>query len=58
MTVRFMANVLAGDRVVAGGVVTALRDEDGVTVADCEVWLERDDGTRAMQGTAVVSAVP
>ncbi len=54
ITVRFQANVFAGDRVVAGGVVTGVRDEGGVPVADCEVWLDRGDGTRALAGTAVV----
>lgn len=54
--VRFQANVFAGDRVIAGGVVTGLRDEGGDRLADCEVWLDRDDGTRVVQGTAVVLA--
>ena len=54
--VRFQANVFAADRVIAGGIVTTLREERGVRVADCDVWLDRGDGTRAMQGTAVVLA--
>ena len=53
--VRFVANVLAGDRVIAGGRVTTLRTDGGVPVADCEVWLDRDDGSRLMTGTAVVA---
>lgn len=53
--VRFVGNVLAGDRVVAGGKVTALRNDAGLPVADCEVWLEGDDGARLMSGTAVVA---
>jgi acyl dehydratase len=48
---RFTDNVLAGDEVVAGGVVTAVRD--GVAV--CEVWLDRVDGGRALTGTATIA---
>ena len=51
LTVRFTAPVLDGDRVTAGGVVTAVRDEG---LAECEVWLTRADGVRAIEGTAVV----
>jgi acyl dehydratase len=52
--VRFIGNVFAGDRVVAGGEVTGLRSDDGLQVADCDVWLDRDDGSRLLAGTAVV----
>ncbi len=54
MNVRFIANVFGDDRVIAGGEVSALRNDAGVEVADCEVWLDRDDGSRLLQGTAVV----
>lgn len=47
---RFTDNVFAGDVVVAGGVVTAVRD--GLAV--CDVWLDREDGGRAVTGTATV----
>jgi 3-hydroxybutyryl-CoA dehydratase len=50
--VRFKANVRAGDRAVAGGVVTEL-DDAGERVA-CDVWLDVQDGDRALEGTAVV----
>jgi len=52
---RFTANVFAGDRVVAGGVVTSIRERDGERVADCDVWLDRGDGMRAVAGTATVA---
>jgi acyl dehydratase len=55
LTVRFTSNVFGGDRVVAGGVVTALREENGEHLADCDVWLDRDDGTRTVAGTATVA---
>lgn len=54
LTVRFTANVFDGDSVVAGGAVTAVRRQDGERLADCEVWLDRGDGTRAVAGTATV----
>lgn len=52
VTVRFTSNVFEGDTVVAGGVVTAV-DESGL--AECDVWLDRSDGTRALTGTATVA---
>ncbi|MDN5914364.1 MAG: MaoC family dehydratase [Pseudonocardia sp.] len=49
---RFEANVHAGDRVVAGGRVTALRPDEGEI--DCEVWLDVTGGSRALSGTAIL----
>jgi acyl dehydratase len=54
ITVRYRANVYAGEGVVAGGTVTALREEGGERVADCDIWLRKDDGTEAIVGTATV----
>jgi acyl dehydratase len=51
---RFESNVFSGDRVTAGGVVTAIRDQDGERLIDCDVWLDRGDGTRAVAGAATV----
>jgi len=48
---RFTDNVLDGDTVTARGVVTAVDDGEAV----CDVWLEKQDGTKAVQGTATVS---
>jgi acyl dehydratase len=48
LTTRFTANVLEGDELVAGGVVTAI---DG-DVALCDIWLDRSTGERAISGTA------
>lgn len=55
LTVRFLANVFAGDRLVAGGRVVAV-DEDGAggRTAVCDVWLDVQDGQRAISGTARV----
>jgi acyl dehydratase len=54
MKVRFQDNVLAGDHVVAGGVVTDVRDEGGERIAYCDIWLDVIGGSRAMSGTAAV----
>jgi acyl dehydratase len=54
ITLRFMANVFNGDRVEAGGRVTAVREVNGERLADCEVWLDVTGGTRALAGTATV----
>jgi acyl dehydratase len=58
LTVRFTANVFDGDSVVAGGVITAIDERDGTTLAACDVWLDRGDGTRAVEGRAVVAIDP
>ena len=54
VSVRFRSNVYAGDRVVAGGVVTEVRKEDEMRLAECDVWLRRDDGSDVLTGKATV----
>jgi acyl dehydratase len=51
---RFQANVFAGDSVIAGGVVTGVRSEKGVREANCDVWLNTENGTRVITGSATV----
>ncbi len=51
---RFQANVFAGDRVVAGGVVTAVWDTPEGHAADCNVWVDVENGARAISGSATV----
>ena len=48
--VRFLANVVARDRVIAAGRVESV--EDGRTT--CSVWLDVDGGARALDGTATL----
>lgn len=50
LQVRFLANVFAGDTVVADGLVESV---DG-DVLECSVWLEVDGGPRAVDGRAVL----
>ena len=54
ITARFSENVFDGDSVVAGGVVTAVREENGERLADCDLWLDRADGARTVIATATV----
>jgi acyl dehydratase len=52
---RFTSNVFEGERVLAGGVVTAVNEEGHELLVDCDVWLDRGDGTRAVAATATVA---
>ena len=54
ITVRFRANVYAGDRVIAGGVVTSVREAGGERLADCDVWLRLAEGPDVLSGTATI----
>lgn len=55
VTVRFPKVVLDGDHITAGGRVTAIREEDGVRLADCEIWLSREGESPSLEGTATVA---
>jgi len=55
LRVRFLGNVFGGDRLTARGTVTGVRDEGGERLADLDVWLERADDDRVLDGTAVVA---
>ena len=55
LRVRFLGNVFAGDRLTARGTVTGLREEGGERFADLDVWLERAEDDRVLDGTAVVA---
>ncbi|MBT4519501.1 MAG: protein dehydratase [Halieaceae bacterium] len=48
-----MPLVLDGDRVVAKGEVTSVKDEDQGQLLECHIWLEGDLGT-LLDGTATV----
>jgi len=50
LRLRFMANVRGGDHVTAGGEVLS---EDGGEL-HCAVWLDIDDGPRAVEGSATL----
>jgi acyl dehydratase len=52
--VRFLANVLGGDAVVAGGTVDGVDEAPGGQVLTCAVWLDVAGRGRALRGTASV----
>ena len=54
LKVRFLGNVFAGDRLVAGGKVTAVHQVPEGQLVDCEVWLARDGTEAVLAGTATV----
>jgi acyl dehydratase len=51
----FPLPVFDGDRVTAGGVVADLVQEEGEVLAVCDVWLDRDDGSRTVSARAWVA---
>jgi acyl dehydratase len=54
LKVRFLGNVLAGDHVRVRAVVTALREEENLPLAECDVVLEVVGGDPVVSGTATV----
>lgn len=54
LVTRFPKAVLDNDHITAKGVVTDVREENGETFADCEIWLERGLSDRPLIGTATV----
>jgi acyl dehydratase len=54
IVMRFPQVVLDGERVVARGEISALRQEQGVTLADCRIWLEHSERGILLEGTATV----
>lgn len=54
IVMRFPQAVLDNDHITAKGVVTGLREENGETLADCDIWLEREGSKSPLEGTATV----
>jgi acyl dehydratase len=54
LRVRFLGNVLAGHHLRVRATVTALREEDGARLADCDVVLEVVGGDPVVSGSATV----
>jgi len=52
---QFPQPVFDGDSVCAGGTVVALAREGNETIAECEVWLDRQDGVRNRAARAWVA---
>ena len=53
--VRFPQIVLDGERVVAKGTITALKEENSQMFADCDIWLEHQERGVLLEGTATVT---
>lgn len=51
----FPQPVFDGERVEAGGVVREVVQRDGETLAVCDVWLDKQDGTRTVSAQAWVA---
>ncbi len=51
--VRFVAPVRPGDRVKICGVVQDLLEKDGRHYADCELFITKEDGTKAVLGRGI-----
>jgi acyl dehydratase len=52
---RFAKLTWPGDVVTCKGVVTAVREEGGVRLVDCDVWTETQTGERKVTGTATLA---
>ncbi|MEZ5573726.1 MAG: MaoC family dehydratase [Halioglobus sp.] len=54
IVMRFPQVVLDGERVIARGEITALREENGEQLAECRIWLEEEKRGVLLEGTATV----
>lgn len=55
MRARFAKLTWPGDVVTCRGRVTAVRDEDGMRLVECDVWTENQEGERKLTGSAVLA---
>ena len=54
LVMRFPAPVFEGDHITARGRVTAVREENGQQLIDCDVWLEREGTPPPLEGSATI----
>ena len=54
IVVTFPQLVLDNDRVIARGTITALYEKEGSSLADCDIWLEKEGAGALLKGTATV----
>jgi acyl dehydratase len=52
--ITFPQVVLDEDRVIARGTITALREEHGEQLADCDIWLEQSERGVLLEGRATI----
>lgn len=52
---RFARLTWPGERITCRGRVTAVRDEDGVRLVECDIWTENQEGERKLTGSATLA---
>ncbi len=55
LKVRFVAMTRPGDVVTLKGKVTEKRESGGERLVECDVWAEKQDGTKTVTGSATVA---
>lgn len=53
---KFPMAIFDADHVTAMGKVTAVREENGERLIDCDIWLHREGSNKPLAGTATVVA--
>lgn len=53
LDVRFLAPIRPGDRLSIGGRVTQVREEEGYRVVECELWVRKVEGQKAVVGRGI-----
>ncbi len=54
LDVRFVAPIRPGDTIRIGGTITAVTEKDGGKVVECDLFIEKKQGERAVLGRAVI----
>jgi acyl dehydratase len=52
---RFAKLTWPGDVITCKGTVTAVRDENGTRLVDCDIWTETQTGERKVVGSATLA---
>jgi acyl dehydratase len=52
---RFAKITWPGETITAHGCVTAVRDEGGERIVECEIWTENQEGEKKLVGTAALA---
>ena len=53
LDVRFVAPIRPGDRIKIGGIVKRIFEEDGEQFLECDLFIEKTEGDRAVVGRAI-----
>ena len=54
LSTRNQAQTHPGERLTARGIVRERWEEDGAGMLRCDIWVEKDDGTKSVAGEAVL----